>query len=113
VIEQGKVMALAVSTPKRSPILPNVPTTAEAGYPDAAYLFWGGLAAPAKTPRAIIDRLRDETQKALDMPSIQERLAKLDVQPQPMSVEQLERFVRDDLAATVNLGRDAHIVPTN
>jgi tripartite-type tricarboxylate transporter receptor subunit TctC len=112
-VEQGKVKALAVSTPKRSPILPNVPTTAEAGYPDAAYLFWGGLAAPAKTPRAIVDRLHDETQKALDMPAVQERLAKLGVQPQPMSVEQLEQFVRDDLAATVKLGADAHIVPTD
>jgi tripartite-type tricarboxylate transporter receptor subunit TctC len=42
-IEQGKVTALAVSTPKRSPHLPDVPTVAEAGYPDAAYLFWGGV----------------------------------------------------------------------
>ncbi len=50
-ITQGKVVALAVSTPKRAPLLPNVPTIAEAGYPDAEYLFWGGISAPAKTPR--------------------------------------------------------------
>ncbi len=112
-IEQGKVAALAVSTPKRASALPNVPTTAEAGYPDAAYVFWGGLSAPAKTPRGIIDKLHDETQKALDVPAIQERLAKLGVQPQPMSVDELGKFFRDDLAATVELGQRAHIVPTD
>jgi hypothetical protein len=47
------------------------------------------------------------------MPIIQERLAKLGVLPQPMSVEQFERFVQDDLAATVKLAKDANIVPTN
>jgi tripartite-type tricarboxylate transporter receptor subunit TctC len=47
------------------------------------------------------------------MPEIQERLAKLGVQPQPMSVEQFERFVRDDLAKTVKLAKDANILPTN
>ena len=49
-IAQGKVVALAVSTPKRAPLLPDVPTVAEAGYPAAEYLFWGGISAPAKTP---------------------------------------------------------------
>jgi tripartite-type tricarboxylate transporter receptor subunit TctC len=112
-IEQGKVATLAVSTPKRAPALPNVPTIAEAGYPEAAYLFWGGLSAPAKTPRAIVDKLHDEAQKALDMPAVQERLAKLGVQPQPMSVDELGRFVRDDLVATVELGKHANIVPTD
>jgi tripartite-type tricarboxylate transporter receptor subunit TctC len=113
VIGEGKVVALAVSTPKRAPALPNVPTTAEAGYPGATYLFWGGLSVPAATPRPIIDKLHDETQKALDMPAIQERLAKLGVQPQPMSVNEFDKFFRDDVAATVKLGKDAHIVPTN
>src|SRR6516162_2333084 len=50
-IRDGKVVALAVSTAKRAPTLPNVPTVVEAGYPDAQYQFWGGLAVPAKTPR--------------------------------------------------------------
>jgi len=113
VIEQGKVVAIAVSTPTRAPALPNVPTTAEAGYPDAAYLFWGGLSAPAKTPRHIIDKLYDETRKALEMPAVQERLAKQGVQPQPMTVDEFGKFLRDDVAATIKLGKDANIVPTN
>jgi tripartite-type tricarboxylate transporter receptor subunit TctC len=113
VIGDGKVIALAVSTPKRAASLPKVPTVAEAGYPDAEYLFWGGLAAPAKTPRDIVNKLHDETEKALDLSAIQERLTKLGVQLQPMSVEQFDQFFRDDVAATVKLARDAHIVPTN
>jgi tripartite-type tricarboxylate transporter receptor subunit TctC len=113
VIADGKVVALAVSTPKRAPSLPTVPTVAEAGYPDAEYLFWGGLSAPAKTPRHIVDKLHDETQKALNLPVIAERLAKLGVQPQPMSVEQFDEFFRDDVAATVKLAKQAHILPTN
>jgi tripartite-type tricarboxylate transporter receptor subunit TctC len=112
-ITQGKVVALAVSTPTRAPALPDVPTVAEAGYPDAGYLFWGGLSAPAKTPRHIIDKLHDECQKALAMPAVEERLAKVGVQPLPMNVEQTDKFFRDDLAATIKLGKDANIVPTN
>ena len=69
-IRDGKVVALAVSTPKRAPALPNVPTVAEAGYPDAQYLFWGGLALPVKTPRGIVNRLHAETQKALNVPAV-------------------------------------------
>src|SRR6516164_9845484 len=113
VIADGKVTVLAVSTPRRAPALPNVPTIAEAGYRNAEYVFWGGLSVPPKTPRSIVNKLHDETQKALDMPTIQERLAKLGVLPQPMSVEQFEQFVRDDLAATVKLAKDANIAPTN
>jgi tripartite-type tricarboxylate transporter receptor subunit TctC len=113
VLADGKVTILAVSTAKRAPSLPNVPSVAEAGYPEAEYLFWGGLSFPANTPRPIVNKLHDETQKALEMPAIQERLAKLGVEPQPMSAEQFERFFQDDIAATVKLAKDANIVPTN
>jgi tripartite-type tricarboxylate transporter receptor subunit TctC len=112
-IRDGKVVALAVSTPTRAPTLPDVPTAAEAGYPDAQYLFWGGLALPAKTPRAIVDRLHDETQKALALPAVQERLVKLGVQPMPMSVDQFDKFYRDDIASTVKLANDINLMPTN
>ena len=108
-ITDGKIVALAVSTPKRASLLPNVPTVAEAGYADAQYLFWGGLAVPAATPRDIIDALHDETQKALDAPLVREKLAKLGVEPQHMSVEQFKQFVRADVAATIKLATDAHI----
>jgi tripartite-type tricarboxylate transporter receptor subunit TctC len=107
------VVALAVSTSKRAPTLPNVPTVVEAGYPDAQYLFWGGLALPAKTPRAIVDRLHAETQKALAVPAVQERLAAFGVEPMPMTVDEFGKFYRDDVAAIVKLAKDVNLVPTN
>jgi tripartite-type tricarboxylate transporter receptor subunit TctC len=112
-LNAGKVAVLAVSTPKRAALLPNVPTMAEAGYPNAAYLFWGGLAAPAKTPRAIIDKLHDEIQKALGTPNVKARLAKLGVEEEPLTVEQFRKFVSDDLASTLRLAKDAHLDPTD
>jgi tripartite-type tricarboxylate transporter receptor subunit TctC len=112
-IKNGKVVALAVSTPKRAALLPDVPTVQEAGYPSAQYLFWGGLAAPVGTPRAIIDRLHDETYKALALPAIQERLATLGVQPMLMSVDEFGKFAEDDVAATANLAKDINLIPTN
>ncbi len=112
-VRDGKVVALAVSTPKRAPALPNVPTVAEAGYPDAQYLFWGGLALPVKTPRGIVNRLHEETQKALNVPAVQEKLATFGVEPMPMSVDQFGQFYRDDVAAIVKLAKDINLVPTN
>jgi tripartite-type tricarboxylate transporter receptor subunit TctC len=112
-IRDGKVVALAVSTPKRAPALPNVPTVVEAGYPEAQYLFWGGLALPVKTPRDIVNRLHGETQKALNVPAVQERLATFGVEQMPMSVDQFDKFYRDDVAATIKLARDINLVPMN
>jgi tripartite-type tricarboxylate transporter receptor subunit TctC len=112
-IREGKVVALAVSTAKRAPALPDVPSVVEAGYPNAEYLFWGGIAVPAKTPRAIIDRLHAETQKALAVPAVQERLTTLGVEPKPMTVDEFGKFYRDDVAAIVKLARDVNLAPTN
>jgi tripartite-type tricarboxylate transporter receptor subunit TctC len=112
-IEQGKVTALAVSTPKRSPLLPNVPTIAEAGYPDAAYLFWGGVMAPVKTSSNIIDKVHEVVQKALDVPAVQEKLTRLGVSPDPMTPEQFDKFFADDVATTIAIGKVAHIEPTD
>lgn len=78
-IAQNRLVALAVSTPKRVALLPDVPSIVEAGYPDATYLFWGGISAPAKTPRDIVNKLHDEVQKALDNPAVQEKLQRLGV----------------------------------
>jgi tripartite-type tricarboxylate transporter receptor subunit TctC len=110
-IKQGKVVALAVSTPARAQSLPDVPTIAEAGYPDAEYLFWGGISAPAKTPRAIVEKLNREVKKALAMPAIEEKLQHLGVQPQPMTPDQFAKFFADDVAAMIKLGKDANIAP--
>ena len=67
-IRDGKLLPLAVSTPKRSSALPDVPTSLEAGFADSDYNYWMGMFVPAKTPAAIIERLRSETAKALARP---------------------------------------------
>ena len=112
-IQSGKLVALAVSTPKRAPQLPDVPTIVEAGYPDATYLFWGGVAAPAKTPKPIIDKLHAEIEKVLDNPAVQANLVKQGVQIQKMSVAEFTKFARDDIASTVKLAKEINLAPTN
>ncbi len=110
-VHSGKLLALAVSSTKRVSALPDVPTTLEAGYPNSNYNFWIGVFAPAKTPRAIIDRMNAEIAKALDDPGVQKKLENIGVQPMPMSVEQFNEFVREELktnaelAAAVGLAR--------
>ena len=74
-ITDGRVVALANGSPKRSSVLPDLPTTEEQGFKDSGYNFWVGLFAPAGTPPAIIDRLNAEVRKALDSPEVKERLA--------------------------------------
>src|SRR5262245_45174233 len=104
-----KLVVLAVSSPQRVPLLPDVPSIVEAGYPDAVFRFWNGLSAPANTPREIVKKLHDMTQKALATPALQERLAKLGVEPKQMSVDEFAKFFQDDLAATVELAKKANI----
>jgi tripartite-type tricarboxylate transporter receptor subunit TctC len=106
-----KLVILAVSSPNRVSILPNVPTVVEAGYPDAVFRFWNGISAPAKTPRDVVNKLHDVTQEALKSPVLQERLSKLGVEAKLMSVEEFGQFFRDDLAATVQLAKEADIKP--
>jgi tripartite-type tricarboxylate transporter receptor subunit TctC len=108
-ISDGKVVALAVGTARRAAALPNVPTVAEAGFKEAAFHYWNGLFVPAKTPRDIVNRLYQETQKALAAPSVLERLAKLGTDPLPMTTEEFDKYFRDDVATTAKLAKDAGI----
>ncbi|MGA7789449.1 MAG: tripartite tricarboxylate transporter substrate-binding protein [Xanthobacteraceae bacterium] len=108
-LASGKLSVLAVSTAKRSALLPDAPTAAEAGYPDAESNFWVGLSAPAKTPSAIVDKIHDATEKALQVEAVKDKLAKLGVVPELMSVAQFDKFFKDDLDATVKLAKDADI----
>ena len=99
-IKDGKVAALAVSSDKRAPSLPDVPTIAEVGLPKAAYAFWNGVFVPVKTPRDIVNRLHDETQKAIATPSVKERLAKLGIEPLVMSQPEFEQYFKADVLDT-------------
>jgi len=108
-IREGKVLALAVSSSARSPDLPDVPTTVEAGFADSEYNFWFGVFAPAKTPREIIQRLYEEIAKALQDPGVKDKLAKLGVQPMPMTPSQFDGYVRKELEQNAALVKAAGI----
>ena len=97
----GKLNVLAVSSPKRAALLPDVPSIVEAGYPDAIFRFWLGLSAPARTPPAIINKIHDAIDKALADPGMKDKLANLGVEPESMSVDAFDKFVKDDLASTL------------
>jgi tripartite-type tricarboxylate transporter receptor subunit TctC len=89
-ISSGKLLPLAVSSPTRAPTIPNVPTTQEAGYANSAYRFWIGVFAPARTPRAVTDKLNAEIEKALQVPAVRTKLAKLGVQPMTMNTAEFD-----------------------
>jgi tripartite-type tricarboxylate transporter receptor subunit TctC len=112
-VKSGQLVPLAVSTSQRAPSMPDVPTTAEAGYPKAAYLFWSGLFVPAKTPADVVGKIYDEGRKALDLPNVQESLTKLGVQPMRMTPAEFQKYFADDVAETVKLAKEAGIQPTD
>jgi len=95
-IRGGQLIALAVSTPRRSPAFPDVPTIAEAGFARGEFNFWVGMLAPAGTPREALARLNAEIQRALQAPDMTERLAKLGAEPMSMSPERFDAFLREE-----------------
>ncbi|HEY6822702.1 MAG TPA: tripartite tricarboxylate transporter substrate binding protein [Burkholderiales bacterium] len=108
-INDGRLLGLAVSSPNRSPALPNVPTLAEAGLPQAEFNFWIGMLAPSQTPRTVIQRLHDEIEKIVQLPDVKGRLAKLGAEPMPMTPEQFDALIRNDFATLGPLMRAAGV----
>jgi tripartite-type tricarboxylate transporter receptor subunit TctC len=95
-VESGKVKVLAVSTPERSALMPNVPTFKEEGFPDMEIYIWSGLSAPAGTPDAVIARLNTEFNKALNSAEIQQKWRAIDFEPLPMTPAGYQAFVQAD-----------------
>lgn len=110
-VREGRLKALAISAPRRSPELPAVPTLAEAGFGDAMFLPWFGLVAPATTPRPIVRRLSDELQKALAHPEVVARLDKLGTQLTPMPAEEADAFIAREGARWAAVIRQRGIKP--
>jgi tripartite-type tricarboxylate transporter receptor subunit TctC len=98
-ISEGRLLALAVSTPARAAALPEVPTSLEAGFPDSDYTVWYGVFMPARTAQAVVDKFHAATMKVLASPVMREKLAKLAVDPLPMTPAQFDKRVTDELAA--------------
>jgi len=110
-IRSGKVRPLAVDAPRRSPLLPEVPTLAEAGMPEFDRYTWFGLFAPAGTPHEIIARLQSETVAALKADDVLERFASVGAEPVVSTPEQFVERIRSDAARWAEVIRAAHVKP--
>ncbi len=108
-IKGGKVRALAVTSPKRSPELPDVPTLAEAGFPGLEMTTWYGVFAPAGTPKDVIAKLNAEIMKALQTPEVKTRIAGLAGEPGTMTIEQFAALNRSDSERYAKLVKEASI----
>jgi tripartite-type tricarboxylate transporter receptor subunit TctC len=96
-IKTGKIRALAVTSTRRAPIFPELPTIAESGLKGYVVDNWYGVAVPARTPRVVITRLHSEIVRALKSPEVEDRLRKEGSEPVGNSPEELTAIVRDDL----------------
>jgi tripartite-type tricarboxylate transporter receptor subunit TctC len=106
-IRQNQLLPLAVSTRKRSTTLPGVPTTIEAGYADSDYTYWNGLLVPAKTSRAIVERLHDETMKVLKLPAVAEKLRLQGVEPLPLTPKEFDAMIAKEISTNIALAKAA------
>jgi tripartite-type tricarboxylate transporter receptor subunit TctC len=97
-LQSGKLRALAVANPTRLRRLPEVPTTREAGLPDFVLASWFGLAAPAGTPREIVERVNAEVRKAVAAGDVVETMTKLGLEPGTSSPQQYSAMIADELA---------------
>ena len=104
-LKAGKLRALGVASAQRSPFAPDVPTVAEQGYPGFESVGWIGLAAPAKTPLAILERLNGEIHAMLARPDVKERLASLAFVPVGDTREQFGAFMKAEIEKWGRLAR--------
>jgi len=97
-VKAGKVLALAVSTAKRSPMFPEVPTVAEAGIPGFDYDQWYGVLTSAKTPRPTVHMVNREVVRILNLPDIRERMLTQGATPTPTTPEAFDAYIRSEVA---------------
>jgi tripartite-type tricarboxylate transporter receptor subunit TctC len=96
-VKAGRVVALAVSTAKRSPMFPELPTVAEAGVPGFEYDQWYGLLASAQTPRPLVKVVNKEMVRVLNLPDIKERMLTQGATPAPTTPEEFDAFIRSEV----------------
>lgn len=107
----GKLRALAVTTPKRLPAFPDVPTVAEAGLPGYETSTWGGLLAPAGTPKATVQKLALETTRILALPEVRERMLAAGVEPVGGTPDQFAAFIGSEMVKWGKVAKAAGIEP--
>jgi tripartite-type tricarboxylate transporter receptor subunit TctC len=110
-IRGNRMKALAVTAKTRNPQLPNVPTTAEGGFPELVVTSWQAAAAPAKTPREIVARLNDATVKALRAPDVRERMSQIGFDVVAGTPEEFGRFMKEELERWTEVVKRGGIKP--
>ena len=106
---QGKLRALAITSIKRSPLVPELPTMAESGYPGFEAVPWFGLVAPAGTPKDVLDKLHDETVKTLAMPEVRKKFDELGIEPVGNSRSEFAAVIRREIPEWAKVIKDANI----
>ena len=104
-VRAGKVKAMGTTGKARSAVLPDVPTVSEAGVPGYEAVIWLGLMAPAGTPRPILERLNAEVNRIISLPDVTAAWAKQGAAPMGMSLEQFDRFLREDIVKWASVVR--------
>jgi tripartite-type tricarboxylate transporter receptor subunit TctC len=107
--DAGKVAAHAVSAPKRTSLMPDLPTTVELGYPDSDYNFWLGALVAARTPREIVERLHKEINALVQSPEISDRIRKLGADPLSLTIAEFDGMIQRELKENAELIKKAGI----
>ena len=97
-VNSGRLRGLAVSTPKRSPVAPNIPTVAEAGVPGYEVIQWSGVLGPSGLPKSIVAKLNNEIAKIMGKSEIRERLLGSGAEPGGGTPEQFSSMIKSDIA---------------
>jgi tripartite-type tricarboxylate transporter receptor subunit TctC len=108
-VKEGKLVALAVSTSKRSSALPSVPTVAESGLPGFDYSLWVGLFAPAGTPPEVVDKVARDVRATAQSADVKERFATLGAEPMPMTPQEFTKFVQTEIDESAKVIKAAGI----
>ncbi len=106
-VKAGKIRVLAVASLERNAQYPDVPTVAESGFPGFAAVSWNGLAAPAKTPMDVMDKLYDAASKAINSPAVKDRLLAQGFVPGGMKPAEMQAFVTAEMAKWTKVAKDA------
>ncbi|MES2954145.1 MAG: tripartite tricarboxylate transporter substrate binding protein [Pseudomonadota bacterium] len=110
-VKSGKLKVLAVLSPNRSAIFPDVPTIAESGFPGFEASVWYAVMAPAATPKAIVTQLHAEVQKALRTPEVQQRMTAVGGEVLPGSMDMVAKLISSERQRYAKLVREANIKP--
>ena len=108
-VRDGKLLALGVSSAKRSAVLPNVPTIAESGLPGFDYNLWVGMFAPAGTPSEVVAKINRDVNRVLREPEVKERMAALGAEGMSMTPAEFDKFVRAEMDEAAKVVKAAAI----